>query len=99
VKGVAKCDVCGDRVGEGTVEQFDDHNQRNYVRHVFLSHPRNEDRIRIIQDYIDVYPRPTKHLWDRMYGMRGKNYRCMRCEQRWLAGYTEPKDPCEGRPL
>lgn len=47
----AKCDTCGDTVP--VPNEFDQHNQDNYVRHVFLSHPEDVDRIRIIQGYLN----------------------------------------------
>lgn len=45
------CDTCGDTVP--VPNEFDEHNRTNYVRHVFLSHPDDAERIRIIQHYID----------------------------------------------
>lgn len=47
------CDVCGDKVP--VPEEFNEHNAQNYVRHVFLSHPDDAARIRIIQYYIDKF--------------------------------------------
>lgn len=53
------CDVCGDPIPtpNGFDTRFDDHNLKNYVRHVFLSHPSDEDRIRILQAYVDMIER------------------------------------------
>ena len=48
-----RCDVCGAEVF--TPGEFDEHNRQNYVLHVFLSHPKEADRIAIIQSYIDRF--------------------------------------------
>lgn len=50
-----KCDVCGAEVERE--EDFQKHNKDNYVKHVFLSHPDDEARIYIIQNYIRNYAR------------------------------------------
>jgi len=55
-----KCDVCKDEVPDGPDSNYDEHNKANYVRHVFLSHRSDAERIRIIQSYIDVYTVPRR---------------------------------------
>jgi hypothetical protein len=47
------CDVCGRAVSEEVDPDFQKHNARYYVEHVFLSHPV-KDAIRIVQNYINA---------------------------------------------